>query len=375
MRYLLIFVLSFFTQSIFSVSPSYLDPALAKALSDESILKTTRIEISDYPKVLNPSLVAYGDGYLLAFRVTSPYPKVSGRVNPRVDASFIGVVKLDKNFSVDENSVQFLDIESHSAQRSITVEDLRMLSVGGQILVVFNDLPLSKKAGENAIYVAELTENQGEFSLKGRATMLQYDKARIIEKNWSPFVYEDRLCFIYSDAPRVILEADMETGICREVVVAEANYRWNWGRMRGGTPAYFIDGQFLTFFHSVIRSVPLNERGKCPLNYLMGLYAFDAKPPFAIQSLTPPLGRVLDYQHENSRKVVFPGGAVFEKDLVHVAWGKDDRQVIITTFDRGKLMSSMKPCNETFTEAPKPVIDKIVDAFCPNFAAPQPKNR
>ena len=59
-----------------------------------------------------------------------------------------------------------------------------------------------------------------------------------------------------------------------------------------------------------------------------------------------PLGNLTDYTQENSSKVVFPGGMVVRDNLIHVAWGKNDKQIFITTFDRDKLLSSMEPCSE-----------------------------
>lgn len=75
----------------------------------------------------------------------------------------------------------------------------------------------------------------------------------------------------------------------------------------------------------------------------MGAYTFEKDHPFSIQAYTTnPLGNIADYTEENSSRVIFPGGIVVEEDVIHVAWGKGDRRVLITTFDRETLLASLK---------------------------------
>ena len=77
----------------------------------------------------------------------------------------------------------------------------------------------------------------------------------------------------------------------------------------------------------------------------MGAYTFDKEPPFSIRTMTSrPLGDLTDYTQDNAPKVVFPGGLVVQDHWIHVAWGKADKRIFITTFHRDKLFSSMTPC-------------------------------
>lgn len=204
----------------------------------------------------------------------------------------------------------------------------------------FNDLPPSQVPGGFAMYFGELIEDNGLFILKEPAKFLNYSCAIRIEKNWSPFVSEGRLFLIYSDKPRVILEVDLHSGFCREISRTMPNWNWNWGTIRGGTPACLVNDQFLTFFHSSFPS----KGAVGALNYVMGAYTFEKNPPFSIRSTTQvPLGKLSDYNESNSSKVVFPAGIVAEGDLIFIAWGKDDKQIFVTTFDKNKLLSSMAP--------------------------------
>lgn len=304
-----------------------------EGLAQESIVQTKRIRIPGFAKAFNPSLILYGDGYLLSFRIRH---RMTSSQSRKKDVSFIGVVQLDKRFRVRAGTAQQLEVVSYAPHLSCTAEDARLFHIEERIFCIFNDFLPSRKEG-CALYCAELVETAGKWSFKEAAKPLRYERAIPIEKNWSPFVAEGRLHLIYSDAPRVILEVDVESGQCTEVARSECRWDWQWGEMRGGTPAVSIGDHFLTFFHS---SLPA-KKGRV---YAMGAYVFDRRFPFLPHAISPtPLGRKEDYTRENRHNVVFPGGLVVQKDQIHVVWGKNNKQVCVTTFDKQKLLDSLCP--------------------------------
>ncbi len=329
---------------VLGIGPSELEPTLEQALSKDCILDEKQIIIPQYPKAYNPSLIPYKEGYLLSFRVRKSFPKEQKEVKPRDDASYLGLVELDKNFAASKKSVQLLDIQSYSMEISSTAEDARLLKVGESIYIFFNDVNLNQERGSFAVYFGELIKNGSKFALKEPAKFLYYPKSVFVEKNWSPFVYEDKIYVIYSDQPRLILEVDPTTGYCTEVTTAMASdWEWNWGIVRGGTPAYLIENRFLTFFHSVMPAKSSNGKSTHVLNYVVGAYTFDKVPPFSIRAVSNvPLGALEDYLENNARKVVFPCGLVVEDDRLHVTWGKNDRRIWITTFDKRCLLDSLQ---------------------------------
>jgi predicted GH43/DUF377 family glycosyl hydrolase len=319
---------------------SDVDAFLGDLLSKSSIVDRRQIKIPGYPNAFNPSLIAYKDGYLLSFRFTSRCPETVKNIC-RTDVSFIGVARLDPNFKVIEKTIQILNMASYSSKISLYAEDARLIWMDHRIFILFNDLPPSQASGEFAMYLGELVEAQGKFVFKEPAKRLNYPRAISIEKNWTPFVSEGRLYVIYSDFPRVILEVDLNTGYCQEVTRTLINWNWNLGEIRGGTPASLVNDQFITFFHS---SFPANIQKKRA--YVMGAYTFDKEPPFTVRTMTPfPLGDLMDYA-DNSSKVVFPSGIVVQDGLIHVAWGRADKEMFITTFNRDQLLNSMEPCCE-----------------------------
>lgn len=246
---------------------------------------------------------------------------------------------MNKEFKINEKTVQLLNVASHSPNFSLTAEDARLIQMGDRIFIFFNDLPPLQTPGQFAMYFGEIAENQGNFVLKARAKALQYLEAKHIEKNWSPFTVDNKLYVTYLHEPRIILEVDTNTGYCQEILRTDPNWKWNLGEIRGGTPALPIHNQFLTFFHS---SFPVpTKKGRA---YVMGAYTFDKESPFSLRAITPlPVGNLTDYTEDNDAKVVFPGGMILTEKLIHVVWGKSDRQVWVTTFDRAKLLSSLVP--------------------------------
>ncbi|MBS0624856.1 MAG: hypothetical protein JSS32_02260 [Verrucomicrobia bacterium] len=320
---------------------SEVDAIFERLLSNAGMVEDRQIKIPGYPNAYNPSIVPYKGGYLLSFRFRSNYPD-KYRDQYRTDLSFIGLVRLDKKFRVAEKTIQLLNVMSFSPRFSLSAEDARLMKIGDKVYIFFNDLPFSQILGHFAMYFGELVEEREGFVMKERAKLLTYAHSVALEKNWSPFVSGDRLYVIYSDQPRVILEVDLDTGYCNEVARTRTNWNWDHGGIRGGTPAYLVDGKFLTFFHSSFAAkIP---KGRA---YVMGAYTFDAEPPFTVRRITPrPLGQVIDYTEDNAPKVVYPGGMVIEDRYIHVARGKADSKIFITTFDKEALFSSMEPCSE-----------------------------
>jgi predicted GH43/DUF377 family glycosyl hydrolase len=314
-----------------------LDPRLHD-LADSAIVFTRKIQIPGYPKAFNPSLIPFQDGYLLSFR-TRHRAKPGTLHARRKDVSFLGVVQLDRDFRVIEKSAQLLDVTSYADHFSSTAEDGRLFKVGSRIFIFFNDFPISKNKGY-ALYFAELIEKESRFVFKEPAKQLQYAQAISIEKNWSPFSSGDKIYLTYSDQPRVILEVDIKTGDCKQAARYCINWQWQWGEIRGGTPALQLGETLLTFFHS---SIPSDlKKSKGGRLYMMGAYIFDAHFPFTPQRVTAlPLGEKEYYTKENRHNVVFPGGIAIKEDLIHVAWGKNNKQIYITTFEKSKLLNSL----------------------------------
>ena len=145
------------------------------------------------------------------------------------------------------------------------------------------------------------------------------------EKNWIWFVHEGKWHLVYQANPHTVAEFNDNFELMNEWVNPVLDLAWDYGEIRGGTPPVRIrDGvrdEFWTFFHS---STPW----KAPFRqYHMGVYAFEAKPPFRITRIStfPILSGSQDDPHGPKKPiVVFAQGAVWENDSWFVTMGVND---------------------------------------------------
>lgn len=161
------------------------------------------------------------------------------------------------------------------------------------------------------------------------------------QKNWLPFIYQDKLHFVYSVQPHVIYEWDIEKGIPVNIYHSIFNFDfWSqYGQIRGSTAPIKIENEWICFFHS---SVTDNNWKR---TYYIGVYSFEDKIPFKIKRIsqkpiecddffkTPNL--TVFYKHD----VVFPMGVILEKDKLIVSYGHQDTTVNIMEININELMN------------------------------------
>ena len=152
-----------------------------------------------------------------------------------------------------------------------------------------------------------------------------------IEKNWTFFVYNDRLMCIYKLSPHTVLEFDWNGNLLTEYITHNSfQSNWKYGIPRGGTNPIYKDGYYISFFHSHI------YWGKGKRRYFMGHYKFNSVPPFDIIETSNKfilMGSEKDermYPEENPL-VVFPCGAILDEDKCLVSLGINDEKTAILT--------------------------------------------
>ena len=152
-----------------------------------------------------------------------------------------------------------------------------------------------------------------------------------IEKNWTFFVYNDKLMCIYKLSPHTVLEFDWNGNLLTEYITHNSfQSNWKYGIPRGGTNPIYKDGYYISFFHSHI------YWGKGKRRYFMGYYKFNPIPPFnIIETSNKPIlqGNEKDermYPEENPL-VVFPRGAILDEDKCLVSLGVNDEKTAIIT--------------------------------------------
>ena len=152
-----------------------------------------------------------------------------------------------------------------------------------------------------------------------------------IEKNWTFFVYNDKLMCIYKLSPHTVLEFDWNGNLLTEYITHNSfQSNWKYGIPRGGTNPIYKDGYYISFFHSHI------YWGKGKRRYFMGHYKFNSVPPFDIIETSNKfilMGSEKDeriYPEENPL-VVFPCGAILDDDKCLVSLGVNDEKTAILT--------------------------------------------
>lgn len=317
--------------SLLQAFDPYLEP-------DRLVISNKRIELPDYPDAYNPSLTTFENGYLLIFRYTPDF--THGRI------SYIGAVLLNEALQLISQP-QLLSTRHLQSSTPSQSEDARVLWCRGDLYLVFNDnfddlYPSVRERRD--IYVAKLSYADKKFTLEQPLKLTHEQKyiSQFCQKNWVPFVSEDKMLLAYQINPHEILEPDPSNGNCRPVYETKIPTLWQWGQLRGGTPALMVDGEYLAFFHS---SCGVYSEGQSLLHYVMGAYTFNPNPPFEIRKMSPCPIQAKEFYAKTThgKKVIFPGGFAVAGNRIHMAYGRNDCEIWIATLDKKLLQESLLP--------------------------------
>jgi predicted GH43/DUF377 family glycosyl hydrolase len=312
----------------------------AKQHTGEIVTGIKKIEIEGFPEAFNPSIVKVDNGFLLTFRYFVGYHQPS--------VSFIGIVRLDNNLNVISKP-QLLNTRDESSTTPSQAEDARIFECNNKLFVLYNDnetffSPSIKERRD--MYIAELIISSDYFELTKPVKLIHEKKYASVnwQKNWVPFVWNGKVLMGYSINSHEILEPHLVKGVSKTLFTSNKKIKWQWGNLRGGTPALLVDGNYLGFFHS--SKVDISEASFLqPMHhYYMGAYVFSSKPPFDIlkTSPSPIISPGFYTQTSCDKRVVFPGGLAIAGNNLYVAYGKDDAEIWIATINKTNLFKSLK---------------------------------
>ncbi len=277
------------------------------------------IKIQNINNPINACIEDYKDNnFILSFRINDQ------------SSTYIAVSLLDQNLN-EIKSYNKIDIQSSTA------EDARIFKFKNDYFLIYNDkLPIQHLC--RAMHLAKL--NDQTFKIEYKTVLDQHIK--VIEKNWVPFIFQDKLFLAYSLMPHKIMELqDPSKNILKHWIFPNnpcfSRFFWKWGKPRGGSPAKLVDGEYLAFFHS---SFGKNKKKKF---YVMGAYTFQAYPPYKITKVSNfpiILGK------SKKIRVYFPTGFVVKnengKDFIYLSYGENDLISKIAIIDKEKLFENMK---------------------------------
>lgn len=315
-----------------------------ETMKQDFVMATKKIEIPGHPHAYNPSIIRWQGSLLLSFRIT---PSSKSKFD-----SILGLIWLDEQFN-PIGEPQLLETQDKQTGIPSRSEDARLLAIDNQLWIVYSDNrdPIITRGGFR-VYMAQLEQHGQHFSIRNIECLSKFEgesKDRR-EKNWVPFDYQGHLLLAYRLNPHRILRPLIGSGKCETFASSEGNIQWNWGELRGGTPALRVGDQYLSFFHSYADLATLQSDGKIMPHYFMGAYTFNLDPPFAITAISPePIVAKTFYKgpiyqpYWKPVRVVFPCGFIDDDAYIWVAYGRQDHEAWLVKLDKQKLLQSLLP--------------------------------
>lgn len=333
---------------------------LEEEFLSDFILETRKLEIPGFPEAFNPSIIEWGDAYLMSFRVSDYRLASDEDVDPinvfpdhARSTNQMGVVFLDSDFNIISQP-QIITVRYDDPWIGQRQQDPRLIKVGGRLYMVYSNIIRGvEKAEVRRVFVVELDFDGNYFYPRAPVCLAHFEGENESrwQKNWVPFGYKRKLLLSYSIEPHRIFQPNLKTGECETIASISKNISWDWGVLRGGTQAFLVDGQYLSFFHSSKEMKSLHSKGKKITHYFMGAYTFEARPPFALTAISPKPIVGENFYHGPLLKtwkplhVVFPGGFVFKKgdpDTIAVFMGRQDGEILIALLSKKGLLKSLQ---------------------------------
>lgn len=164
------------------------------------------------------------------------------------------------------------------------------------------------------------------------------------QKNWMPFVHDDKIFMISSVCPHVIYELTLKPKVeCKEVFKSEWNCPWPIKLdLRGNTNAVLLeDGNYLCTFHTAQHSNNI-------CHYDNGSYIFEGKPPFKVLKCSKTTylpAEAAKEKHFRKAGIIictFPVGMVRENSRLLISYGDNDTAVKIVETKIENMLNLME---------------------------------
>ncbi len=331
----------------------YSDLVDLEDVKSEFVLESKKIEIPGHPDAFNPSIVQWRGLLILSFRELPLPLEVACNKLYSSSISRMGLVFLNSDFTV-EGEPYIFEIPGTVVNGELLsrAEDARLINVDGRLYIVYSDNRDEEVTeGRFRIYVGELDFDEGSFFFKSLERLADFPGESSIrrEKNWVPFDYQGNLLLSYTISPHLVFQPLLDNSeSCNFFSMSTPNITWDWGEIRGGTPALRIGSKYLAFFHSSIDMVSIHSEGNTTLHYFVGAYAFEKDAPFRITHVSkePIIGE--NFYHGEKYpyywkpvQAVFPCGFFYDGEFIYLSYGRQDHEIWIAKLDREKLFKSL----------------------------------
>lgn len=304
------------------------------------VLETKQIKVPGFPGAFNACIVKWRNSYLMSYRVR----------NSKLVSTFeIGFVWLDKEFNcISVPRILVIKNDSSPYKRH---QDPRIFVIGEDLYILYSNFINFEETITRRMFLAQVQYEHDSFFIDNPECLESFEgSGKRWEKNWVPFLYEGNLLLAYSLLPHRILQLSPERGECFTVHFTRSAITWDWGDLRGGTPASLDGEEYLAFFHSSRAIATTQSYGKKIPHYVMGAYTFSAKPPFEITRISPvPIMAKSFYDGPayntwKPLRVVFPMSYLSDENYIWVAYGKQDHEIWVAKLDKKGLYDSLVTC-------------------------------
>jgi predicted GH43/DUF377 family glycosyl hydrolase len=339
--------------SVFIISFCKLFSINLEDRAQDIVIHTHRITIPEYPHAFNPSIVRWNNELVLSFRVIlnvkEPFK------------SWIGITRLDDTYE-PQGAPQLLPLRNPQSRVPSRAEDGRLITIGNRLYLIYTDnedVVISKMGYR--MYIAEIGYKEGTFGVHSIERLFSYEGNETThkEKSWVPFDHRGQLLLSYTIVPHKILLPLLGTGHCQSLISTQTPLPWNWGELRGGTPALLDGDRYIAFFHSSIRMKTEHSQGKEVPHYFMGAYTFMPNSPFTITHISkePIIGKQFYTGQEYERywgsvRVVFPCGLMADDQYFWIAYGRQDHEMWIAQLDKKKVYANLIGTKDTIPRFP-----------------------
>jgi predicted GH43/DUF377 family glycosyl hydrolase len=259
-------------------------------------------------KRFNPAMIPWGNGYAMAWR--------HGWMGCEVF-----VTMLDWHFRPVGNPIR---LNLHHEAATYGREDPRFFWFRGQLHICYTGV-IGGNGPTNVLYARLSPEFKVEEIfhpvIPGRNSW---------EKSHQYFEYEGTLYAVYSFAPHKILRIDGNKAEWAYETPVAANWQPHT-EIRGGAAPVLVGNEWWSFMHSRVEN---------PRVYWMGLYTFEAKPPFRVSRMVlDPLlwADTTTRPADQYCSAIFPCGAFRRGDEWIISAGEHDRWSVIHRWSHAEL--------------------------------------
>lgn len=282
-------------------------------------IRPVRIVRLNLPGHLNPGIIEFNGDTLLASRF--------GGRNAQIHLS-----RLDGNFQ----PIWTRRLRLEHPEAFPAVEDPRLFVLQGKLHVAVTGYERVRGGKVSSQLLARLSDDLYVDTV----WIPDYACRLAWEKNWAFFEHSGDLFSVYSISPNHAILRHDEDMNAHLHAMTPAPINWPGYSLRGGAAPVRLGDEYYHWFHTH-RIIDGKKQ------YAIGVYTFDARPPFTIRRHIPAL--VMSALRENSHQcpwtdttdqrhaVLYPCGALLRNGEWIVSTGYRDREAWLVCFDADEI--------------------------------------